>query len=296
MKRIIISVLIASITMIGMIGCSNEEATRYKEEMEKYSSIIGKDYKSLTTEEKLIVYKLEADIKDGNLSDKFLSNNEKYINELKAMRQASPEEEKAYEELLTSEKLYTELTSGESLALTQLEVKVADDNLSDEFKEKLNNEYKNEYDRLISEKDTYYKDLVAEKQNNKEVQAAIERENIIGTSSKKYSDIDTSKPSDVRNDTTGNWKLSRVATSENILEYVVDYYKTNFGNDKEIHAIVNFTLNTTTQISKLSDNILSVTIHEYLDKEEHDANKLFGGNVLGDYWIYLDNGDIEKID
>ena len=274
MKRIIISVLIASITMIGMIGCSNEEATRYKEEMEKYSSIIGKDYKSLTTEEKLIVYKLEADIKDGNLSDKFLSNNE----------------------LLTSEKLYTDLTSGESLALTQLEVKVADDNLSDEFKEKLNNEYKNEYDRLISEKDTYYKDLVAEKQNNKEVQAAIERENIIGTSSKKYSDIDTSKPSDVRNDTTGNWKLSRVATSENILEYVVDYYKTNFGNDKEIHAIVNFTLNTTTQISKLSDNILSVTIHEYLDKEEHDANKLFGGNVLGDYWIYLDNGDIEKID
>ena len=41
--------------------------------------------------------------------------------------------------------------------------------------------------------------------------------------------------------------------------------------------------------------IISVTIHEYVDKEEHDANKLFSGMVLGDYWIYLDNGDIEKI-
>lgn len=123
----------------------------------------------------------------------------------------------------------------------------------------------------------------------------IERENIIGTSNKNFKDITTSKPTPVRNDVTGNWKLSRISTSENILEYIRSYYKDNFNNDEEIHAIVNFSLNTTTQVSKLLDNILSVTIFEYVDKEEHDAKKLFTGMVLKEYWIYLDNGDIEEI-
>lgn len=123
----------------------------------------------------------------------------------------------------------------------------------------------------------------------------IQRENIIGTSNKKYKDIDTSKPSSVRNDKTGNWRLSRVATTENIVEYTKSYYENNFSNDNEIHAIVNFTLNTTTKVSKMSDNILSVTVHEYVDKEEHDANELFSGMVLADYFVYLDNGDIEEI-
>ena len=45
----------------------------------------------------------------------------------------------------------------------------------------------------------------------------------------------------------------------------------------------------------LYGNAISVTIHEYVKKEEHDANKLFGGMVLGEYIIYMDNGDIEKI-
>lgn len=128
-----------------------------------------------------------------------------------------------------------------------------------------------------------------------EVETTIQRENIMGTSNKDYKDIDTSKPSSVRNDTTGNWKLSRIATTENILEYARSYYKNNFTSDKEIHAIVNFTLNTTTKVSQLFDNIITVTVHEYVDKEEHDANKLFSGMVLGEYWIYLDNGDIEEI-
>ena len=123
----------------------------------------------------------------------------------------------------------------------------------------------------------------------------IQRENIIGTSNKNYKDIDTSKPSSVRNDKTGNWRLSTVATTENIVEYTKSYYENNFSDDKEIHAIVNFTLNTTTKVSKVLDNILSVTVHEYVDKEEHDANELFSGMVLADYFVYLDNGDIEEI-
>lgn len=135
----------------------------------------------------------------------------------------------------------------------------------------------------------------AEAKENVSTTPTINRENIIGTSNKDFKKISTSKPTKVRNDTTGNWKLSKIATTDDILEYAKSYYDNNFTSDDEIHAIVNFTLNTTTCVSTLFDNIISVTIHEYVDKEEHDANKLFSGMVLGDYWIYLDNGDIEKI-
>ena len=134
-----------------------------------------------------------------------------------------------------------------------------------------------------------------EAKENVSTTPTINRENIIGTSNKDFKKISTSKPTKVRNDTTGNWKLSKIATTDDILEYAKSYYDNNFTSDDEIHAIVNFTLNNTTCVSTLFDNIISVTIYEYVDKEEHDANKLFSGMVLGDYWIYLDNGDIEKI-
>lgn len=133
------------------------------------------------------------------------------------------------------------------------------------------------------------------KDNENRVDEIKKRENIIGTSDKNFINLSDSKPSSVRNDKTGNWKISTVATTDDILEYINSYYKVNFSNNKEIHGIVNFTLNTTTKISQLFDNVVAVTIHEYVDKEEHDANKLFSGMVLGEYWIYLDNGDIEKI-
>lgn len=123
----------------------------------------------------------------------------------------------------------------------------------------------------------------------------IKRENLIGKSNKTFANIEKSKPTTVINDKTGNLRLMRVATNENFLEYASNYSKKNFTNNKEIHAIVNFTLNTTTRVSKLYDNALSVSVHEYIKKEEHDANKLFGGMVLGEYIVYLDNGDIEEI-
>ncbi|MDU4750355.1 MAG: hypothetical protein E6X86_04930 [Clostridium butyricum] len=98
----------------------------------------------------------------------------------------------------------------------------------------------------------------------------------------------------VNNDTTGNWKLARIADNIKIEECALDYYKKYFKSDSEIHAVVNFNYNTTTCIRKSGD-YLDVTIHEYVSKEEHDAKKLFGGMVLGEYFIYLDNGDIEKV-
>lgn len=209
------------------------------------------------------------------------------------------------EELTNFKKTYEQLGS----LFRELENKY--ENVSDEEKSKVKEDYerlKNEQkvkederrkaneeaQKLLAEQE---KKRNEEKSKNEEQQNTeqIERKNIIGTSNKDFRNISDSSPREVLNDKTGKWKLSRISSTENILEYAKSYYKSNFNNDKEIHAIVNFTLNKTVKISKLFDNVISVTIHEYIDKEELDANKLFSGNVLGEYWIYLDNGDIEEI-
>lgn len=120
-----------------------------------------------------------------------------------------------------------------------------------------------------------------------------EMDNIIGKSDKDFSDImKKAKPSDVRNDKTGNWKKLTLAENFNIEEYALSY-KDTYIEDGEIHFIINFNNKTTTRIS--SDlGLTYVTIHEYVDKEEHDAAKMPSGMVLKDYIIYPD-GDIEEI-
>lgn len=124
---------------------------------------------------------------------------------------------------------------------------------------------------------------------------AEHREGMYGISDKNIEDVDAHfSVSDVRNDVTGNWKISSIAESINIEEYVLSYYKKYFSADTEIHAIVNFTLNTTTKISVMGD-MIDVCIYEYVDKEEHDAKILFSGTLLKEYFIYLDNGDVEEI-
>ena len=62
-----------------------------------------------------------------------------------------------------------------------------------------------------------------------------------------------------------------------------------------MHAIVNFSLNTTTSISVLPDGTLDVSIHEYIDGEEHDAKALFGGMLLKEYFINPQTGEFEEI-
>lgn len=99
----------------------------------------------------------------------------------------------------------------------------------------------------------------------------------------------------VINDTTGRWRISSIASSKDITEYAVDYYNTFFSSDDEIHAIVNFSLNTTTSISVPYDGTLDVAVHEYVSGEEHDANDLFGGMLLAEYFINLNTGEIENI-
>lgn len=119
---------------------------------------------------------------------------------------------------------------------------------------------------------------------------------IIGVSDKslKDDDIYILYEDSVRNDTTGKWRLAKTSDDIDITEYALSYYKEYFKSDDEVHAFINFTQNTTTNITCTS-GLLFVTMYEHVDKEEHDANLLFSGQMLSSYIIYIDNGDIEKI-
>lgn len=98
----------------------------------------------------------------------------------------------------------------------------------------------------------------------------------------------------VRNDTTGNWRISLIAENIDMSEYALDYYKQYFTDDSEIHFIVNFNYNTTTKIMVMGGD-LDVTVQEYVAKEEHDAKMLGSGTVLAEYLVDKETGEVKKI-
>ncbi len=100
--------------------------------------------------------------------------------------------------------------------------------------------------------------------------------------------------SKVRNDKTGNWRISLIAENIDMSEYALDYYKQYFTDDSEIHFIVNFNYNTTTKIM-VSGGSLDVTVQDYVSKEEHDADLLGSGTVLAEYFVDMETGEIEQI-
>ncbi|MDE6725989.1 MAG: hypothetical protein K2J79_10345, partial [Ruminiclostridium sp.] len=103
------------------------------------------------------------------------------------------------------------------------------------------------------------------------------------------------KTQTVRNDKTGNWRYSAFSEKDiDFVNYSLDYYKEYFGSDNEIHAVVNFASQTTTRIS-YTRGVLYVTPLEYVKGEEHDADLMFSGNVIKDYMVYTDSGEIEEI-
>lgn len=118
---------------------------------------------------------------------------------------------------------------------------------------------------------------------------------IVGISNKDIEDLKPVFYKSVINDVTGNWRYATIADNIDIEEYALSYYKNYFGADNEVHAIINFTRNTTTRLN-YSGGVITVTILDYVDGEEHDAKQLFSGEVLGTYYVYTDNGDIEKVE
>lgn len=98
----------------------------------------------------------------------------------------------------------------------------------------------------------------------------------------------------LQNDTTGKWHAYLIAENIDISDYALDYYKKYFTDDDEIHAIVNFNYKTTTKISK-AGGYLDIVVHEYVDKEEHDAKLLFSGPVLKHCLVNIETGEIEEV-
>ena len=137
-----------------------------------------------------------------------------------------------------------------------------------------------------------------EETNAEEAETVPHREGMYGVSDRDIESLDIDNQftvSDVINDVSGNWNISVINKSMNFEEYALSYYKKYFTDDSEIHAIVNFAYNTTTKIQVLGDT-LGITVYEYVKDEEHDAKKLFGGMLYSEYRIYLDNGDIAKVE
>lgn len=130
--------------------------------------------------------------------------------------------------------------------------------------------------------------------SNEEVVEHRTGDNIVGVSEKDIEDLDPVFYKSVINDVTGNWRYATIADNIDIEYYILSYYKNYFSADNEVHAIINFTRNTTTRLN-YSGGVITVTIMDYVDGEEHDAKKLFSGQVLAVYYVYADNGDIEEL-
>jgi uncharacterized lipoprotein NlpE involved in copper resistance len=85
--------------------------------------------------------------------------------------------------------------------------------------------------------------------------------------------------SSVKNDTTGKWRVAECLTDQQPSEWAKQYYDGYFESDDEVHAVVNFTLNTTNAVRVEGDQIV-IDVHDYVQGEEHDANLLFTGELL----------------
>lgn len=118
----------------------------------------------------------------------------------------------------------------------------------------------------------------------------------VSTGSYEVDGISVTYYANVRNDTTGNWRLGVIYDSSDLNSYVVDYYNFFCRDDSEIHGIVNLGTETTVRISKVMSDTLEISVMEYVDGEEHDAKLLYSGDELERYWINMDTLEVDPIE
>ena len=97
--------------------------------------------------------------------------------------------------------------------------------------------------------------------------------------------------SNVRNDTTGKWRVSECLTDQQPSEWAKTYYDAYFESDDEVHFVINFTLNTSNSLKVLSGELF-VDTFEYVKGEEHDANTLGSGMLYHSYRINKETGEV----
>ncbi|WAW14773.1 hypothetical protein [Peptostreptococcus equinus] len=113
-------------------------------------------------------------------------------------------------------------------------------------------------------------------------------------SKKDIKDLDISFKNSMRNDVTGNYRLSKFSEMLDFNEFIISYGNKYFNSKNEVHFIINFANKTTAVLRDMGDHYY-VTYHGYVDNEEHDAKKIPSGMVLSKYNIYKNNGDIEDL-
>ena len=99
---------------------------------------------------------------------------------------------------------------------------------------------------------------------------------------------------DVPNDVTGNWRFDTVSEGVDMTQYAVEYYKQCFGDDSEIHFIIDDNSGTTTKLAYMFGNI-DVLVKEHVKDEEFDAKTLGNGATLAEYFVDVETGEVEKV-
>ena len=107
-------------------------------------------------------------------------------------------------------------------------------------------------------------------------------------------DVQTTFYDEVRNDKTGNWRCFVYYSSAQPQEIAADYYKAYFGDDSEVHALVNLGLKTSANMT-VTNGTAFVDVYEYVQGEEHDAEKMFTGAKLASYQVDLKTGSVEEV-
>ena len=94
----------------------------------------------------------------------------------------------------------------------------------------------------------------------------------------------------VPQDSTGMFReLVTYSDVEIDKEMAIEYTNAYVSSDSQIHFIVNPSLRITTRINKLG-NLIFVTQHEYVDKEEDDAKLLADGKIKNEFILNLETG------
>ena len=117
---------------------------------------------------------------------------------------------------------------------------------------------------------------------------------IVGISDKDIDELSPVFYSKVPNDKTNSWKCLVVNSTMNITEYALSAYK-KYYNGAKLLVIENPYTKESAAITGYSSSFIDVTVYKYVDKEENDAVKMLTGGAKANYWVYTDNGDIEKI-
>ena len=97
----------------------------------------------------------------------------------------------------------------------------------------------------------------------------------------------------VPNDDSGYFKICKISASEQVVNFAVPYYRGFFEDDREVHAIINNTLKTTTRIL-VDGYILDVDVFKHIEGEEDDAYTLFCGDLCESYTVNKVTEEIEQ--